>query len=97
MVPSTGRLLPATFTTGAVMAGRTMPISDCSSLVVLASERLARKPVSSPSAMAATPASTSTPNARRSHSPAPSDCFMAVKMRPPTRSASASEVAAPAA
>ena len=43
------------------------------------------------------PTSTATPRPRRTHSPAPSERFIAAKTRPPTRSASASEVAAPAA
>jgi hypothetical protein len=47
--------------------------------------------------IAATAASTATPRPRLIHSPAPSECFMAANTRPPTNSARASEVAAPAA
>ena len=43
--------------------------------VVRASDRRVSSPVSSPSAMATTPASTSTPRPRRIHSPAPSELF----------------------
>ena len=69
----------------------------CSSEAVLASETWVRKPVSTPSAIATTATRTAAPRPRRIHSPAPSDCFIAANTRPPTRSAKASEVAAPAA
>ena len=42
-------------------------------------------------------AAPATPSPRRTHSPAPSERFIAANTRPPTSSASASEVAAPAA
>ena len=64
---------------------------------VVVAEIRVRNPVSSPSAIAATPTRTAAPRPRRSHSPAPSDRFIAAKTRPPARSARASEVAAPAA
>ena len=66
-------------------------------LLLLAEEIWVRKPVSRPSAMATTAASTSTPRPRRIHSPACSDFFIAAKTRPPTSRARAREVAAPRA
>ena len=60
-------------------------------------ESWASSPVSSPDAMAATPASTATPATRRAHSPACSDPFIAENSRPPKSNAAASEVHAPAA
>ncbi len=69
----------------------------CSSEAVLASETWVKKPVSTPTAIATTATSTAAPRPRRTHSPAPSDRFIAANTRPPTSSASASDVAAPAA
>ena len=69
----------------------------CSRDAVLASETWVRNPVSNPKKIATTATSTAAPRPRRTHSPAPSDRFMAVKTRPPMSSAKASEVAAPAA
>src|SRR5690606_3035808 len=54
-----------------------------------------RMPVSQPSAMATTAHSAATPSPRRSHSPAPSERFMAANKRPPTTTASANDTAAP--
>ena len=54
-------------------------------------------PVSSPSEIATTPHEHRRADPRRIHSPAPSERFIAVNTRPPISSATASEVAAPAA
>ena len=62
-----------------------------------ASETRVSKPVSTPSPIASTPASTATPSPRRTHSPTPNERFISANTRPPTASANASEVAAPAA
>ena len=81
-------------------SGRAAPVrssSFCSSAAVVVAEIRVRNPVSSPSAIAMTPTRTAAPRPRRIHSPAPSDLFMAANTRPPASSASASEVAAPAA
>ena len=64
---------------------------------VLASETWVRNPVSTPKKIATTATSTAAPRPRRTHSPAPSERFIAAKTRPPMSSANASEVAAPAA
>jgi hypothetical protein len=64
---------------------------------VPARETRVSKPVSRPNAIAATPASTNTPRARRTHSPAPSERFISENTRPPMISANAKDVAAPAA
>ena len=64
---------------------------------MLASDACVSTPVSRPSAMATTPTSTATPRPRRIHSLAPSERFIAANTRPPISSATASEVAAPAA
>ena len=77
--------------------GRSRAIKLCSSDAVLESETLARKPVSSPEATAATAINTATPNPRLTQSAAPNERFIVAKPRPPTRRTSASEVAAPAA
>ena len=77
--------------------GRIRSIRLCSSDAVPDSETRVRKPVSKPNAMAATATGTATPKARLIHSPTPSDRFIAANIRPPTASASASDVAAPAA
>ena len=69
----------------------------CSSDAVLASETWVRNPVSTPKAIATTATSTAAPRPRRTHSPAPSERFIAVNTRPPISSANASDVAAPAA
>ena len=61
----------------------------------VASDTRVSRPVSAPSAIAATPHNTSAPSARRIHSPAPSDCFIAANTFPPTSNASASDTAAP--
>ena len=71
--------------------------SDCSSRLVPASDRPLRKLVSTPNAIATTPHSTATPKVRRTHSPAPSERFIAANTRPPARMAIPNEVAAPAA
>ncbi len=71
--------------------------SDCSMRFVLAVETRASQPVSAPSAIATTATRTATPSPRRTHSPAPSERFIAAKSRPPTSSASASDVAEPSA
>jgi len=74
-----------------------LSISLCSTDEVPDTDSCASTPVSSPRAMAATPHNSAAPMPRRIHSPAPSDFFMALNRRPPTSSAHASEVAAPAA
>ena len=96
-VPSTGSGSPAFSTGCGAGAGRTALISFCSMPPVLASETRVSRPVSRPSAIAATPHSTSTPSARRTHSPAPSERFISANTLPPISSARPSEVAAPAA
>ena len=78
-------------------AGWMRSTRPCSSDAVLASETWVRKPVSTPKRIATTPTSTATPRPRRTHSPAPSERFIAVKTRPPMSRARASDVAAPAA
>ena len=71
--------------------------SPCSKDVVPASDTCVRNPVSRPSAIATTATSTAAPSPRRTHSPTPSERFIAANTRPPTSSASASDVAAPTA
>ena len=78
-------------------AGRSLSTRPCSRGAVLASETRVRNLVSRPSAMTATAARTAVPKPRLIHSPAPSDRFIAAKTRPPMTSASASDVATPAA
>ena len=78
-------------------AGWMRVMSASSSEAVRATDRRVRTPVSAPSAIAATPASTAMPSTRRIHSPTPSERLSAVNTRPPTSSTTASEVAAPAA
>src|SRR3984885_9375881 len=64
---------------------------------VLDSESRRKTPVSQPNQIAPPPTSTATPSPRRIHSSAPSDRFIAANTLFPASSASASEVAAPAA
>ena len=96
-VPSTGSELPATRSVFVAVPGRALSSSTCSIRAVLAVEMRVRNPVSNPNAMATTPSSTNAPSPRLIHSPAPSDFFIAANTRPPIRSATASDVAAPAA
>jgi hypothetical protein len=79
------------------LVGCRRSISACSTPLVLASDTCVSSPVSSPNAMTATPASTAMPSPRRTHSPAPSERFIAANTRPPISKAMASDVAAPAA
>ncbi len=96
--PSTGKGTPSRGAgDGALREGETTSTRRCSSFAVLASDRRVSSPVSRPSAIAATPSSTSAPSTRRSRSPQPSERCIAANTRPPSSSASASEVAAPAA
>ncbi len=111
--PSTGRSSPAAFfesfaamriAPAAIMpppciAGRGCTLSSklCSMREVLANDNCVNSPVSHPNPMTTTAARTATPRPRRTHSPAPRDFFSAANTRPPMRSASANEVAAPAA
>ena len=64
---------------------------------VVASESWLSKPVSRPSAIAPTPASTATPAVRRTQSPTGRERFRSPISRPPKSNASAREVPAPAA
>ena len=95
---------PPAITTEGVGLAPTLPPAGwkrstrlCSSEAVLASETWVRNPVSRPKAIATTATSTAAPRPRRIHSPAPSERFIAAKTLPPTSSANASDVAAPAA
>ena len=64
---------------------------------VVTVDSCASAPVSRPSAIAPTPASSATPIPRLIHSPAPSERFIAANTLPPITSATPSDVAAPAA
>src|SRR5450631_677027 len=77
--------------------GLILSISDCSRLVVPLRDHRVRTLESQPNTMATTAASTAAPSARRTHSPAPSDFFKKENTRPPASSATANELAAPAA
>jgi hypothetical protein len=71
--------------------------SCCSIPDVATVEMRASAPVSSPSAIATTPSSIAAPMPRRTHSPAPSERFIAANTRLPISNATASELPAPAA
>src|ERR1700728_4681910 len=78
-------------------SGLILSISDCSNRFVPESDKRVSTVVSQPKAIATTAHKTATPSVRRTHSPAPRDCFRAANTRPPARMATAKEVAAPAA
>jgi hypothetical protein len=85
------------FAGGMASLGFSASSKRCSIDAVRAAEICVNAPVSKPNAIATAATTTATPTPRLTHSPAPSDCFMAMKMRPPARRARARDVAAPAA
>ncbi len=76
-------------------SGMSFANSHSSSFVVLAVETRASTPVSRPNAIASAPTTTAPPSARRIHSSAPSERFIAANTLPPSSSAAPSDTAVP--
>ncbi|MNR38119.1 hypothetical protein D3C85_1561940 [compost metagenome] len=97
MTPSTGRAFSGARAAFMGWAAPKRLSRLCSMRLVPPLDRRVSRPVSRPSAMAATPIRTRTPRPFRTHSPTPSDRFIVWKTLPPISRARAREVAAPAA
>ena len=101
-VPSTGKMSSPILPVRALVSfvawlAPSLRARPDSRLAVCALDSFERTRVSRPSAIAATPTSTSTPRTWRIRSLAPSDFFIRANSLPPTSKARASEVAAPSA